>query len=746
MTANTISAGGRGVEVLDIDSLFSGGIGAAGTISAGLTGIDVVNVGSFAGGVIATGTISAGQTGIDVFNVGSFSGGISNSGKLTAAGEGIIAHSVAVFGNTGAGGGIVNSGTISAGQSGIGVGGLFTSFSGGISNAASGKIVSTEGIGIVVDSTNTSIPVFGNSSAGGGITNSGTISAHQTGILVKILATFAGGISNGGKLTAAGKGILVDIVDVFGNTDEGIVNSGTISAGQTSIRVGGFITSFSGGISNAASGKIVSTEGIGIFVGSTSAPGGDSSVSGGITNSGSISAHQTGILLRHVTTFAGGISNSGKIAGELGIALKTVAVFGDPNAEGGISNTGTISAPNQGIFVDRVTTFGGTIVNSGKLAAATGISVGNFVFFGASSSGGGITNSGTITASVLGISLHDAANFTGGIANSSVIAAHRAGIEIGNVATLSGGVSNSGRITATTGDGIDVSGVAVFGNGSAGGGIINSGTISAGGIAIDINNTATFAGGIRNSGKIASKRGIGVTDVGVFGDSSDGGGITNAGTMQGGINLRGVETFFGSIVNSSAGKIVSGGINFSSGALFGAGSVAGGITNAGTISVDGGIFVNTATFLGDISNSGKIVAGNGIELNGVAIFGGSNSGGAIVNSDLISAATAGLRLLHVGTLAGGITNVGVISAGKTGVEISDIATLSGGIVNSGAITGNNVGIGVFDRHRQRIQLETQRIGHRLDDVFRFQQKQLGVAHHRGERIVQSMPHIQHVAA
>ena len=84
--------------------------------------------------------------------------------------------------------------------------------------------------------------------------------------------------------------------------------------------------------------------------------------------------------------------------------------------------------------------------------------------------------------------------------------------------------------------------------------------------------------------------------------------------MQGGINLRRVGTFFGSIVNGSAGKIISGGINFSSGTIFGAGSVAGGITNAGIISVGGGITVNTATFLGDISNRGKIVADNGIGL------------------------------------------------------------------------------------------------------------------------------------
>jgi autotransporter passenger strand-loop-strand repeat protein len=128
---------------------------------------------------------------------------------------------------------------------------------------------------------------------------------------------------------------------------------------------------------------------------------------------------------------------------------------------------------------------------------------------------------------------------------------------------------------------------------------------------------------------------------------------------------------------------------------FGAGSVAGGITNAGTISGGGGISVNAATFLGDISNSGKIVGTNGIGLSRVAIFGGSGSGGAVVNSGLISATHDGLRLrLGEGTFAGGVTNAGVISAGATGVDIFQIGMLSGGIVNSGTIAGK-LGIGVF---------------------------------------------------
>jgi autotransporter passenger strand-loop-strand repeat protein len=406
----------------------------------------------------------------------------------------------------------------------------------------------------------------------------------------KNVGSFTGGISNSGKLTALGEGIFVSSVAVFGNSSSGggITNSGTISAGHSGIRVGLVFTSFSGGISNASSGKIVSTSGIGIFVGTSIGVFGNSSAGGGITNSGTISAHQSGILLQNFAIFAGGITNSG------------------------------------------------------------------------------------------------------------VISAHGTGIKITGVSTLFGGVSNSGKITATTGDGIDVVSVAVFGNGSAGGGIVNSGTISAGQSAIAVVTVGTFAGGISNSGKIAAAvRSIWVTDVGVFGNSNGAGGITNTGTMQGDVFLKTVETFFGSIVNGSAGKIIGGGIDFNDGTLFGAGSVARGITNASTISGGGGISVNAATFLGDISNSGKIVGTNGIGLSSVAIFGGSGSGGAIVNSGSISATHDGLRLiLGFGTFAGGVTNAGVISAGATGVDISQIGMLSGGIVNSGTIAGK-LGIGVF---------------------------------------------------
>jgi hypothetical protein len=130
-----------------------------------------------------------------------------------------------------------------------------------------------------------------------------------------------------------------------------------------------------------------------------------------------------------VTTFLGGIVNRGTITvmpatGDMGIHLTHVGVFGDSSAGGGITNAGTISAADQAILLQFVTTFAGGIVNSGKLVAETGIHYDLFTVFGAGVSGSGITNTGTITASERGINLDLGTIFAGGIVNTNVIAAH----------------------------------------------------------------------------------------------------------------------------------------------------------------------------------------------------------------------------------------------------------------------------------------------------------------------------------
>jgi hypothetical protein len=126
----------------------SGGIqvGSHGTISAGSSAIVVTNTTTFAGGITNSGTISAGHShdGIFVSNTSIFSGGIRNAA----------------------------SGRIAAGASGIEVK-LVTTFAGGISNAGTISASDFSRVGIYLSKD----AVFGSSSAGGRITNTGTISS-----------------------------------------------------------------------------------------------------------------------------------------------------------------------------------------------------------------------------------------------------------------------------------------------------------------------------------------------------------------------------------------------------------------------------------------------------------------------------------------------------------------------------------------------------------------------------------------
>ena len=244
----------------------------------------------FQGGIAnsaTTAVISGGNRGIRIENVSSFLGGISNAGLISGVEtDGINVYSVALFGSSSAGGGITNTGTINGGGSGIFIG-FVSTFVGGISN--SGIITGQSGAGIgMFDVASSTFGTFGASSMAGGITNSGTISAFYAGVKLSNVGSseFFGGITNSGTITAAlGDGI--SIVDV---ADDG---------------------SFSGNIVNAFSGMISSGK-TGIYINDV----GYSAFSGGIINSGEIAAASgAGISIDDVPSISGGITNTGTISG-----------------------------------------------------------------------------------------------------------------------------------------------------------------------------------------------------------------------------------------------------------------------------------------------------------------------------------------------------------------------------------------------------------------------------------------------
>jgi uncharacterized protein with beta-barrel porin domain len=591
--AGTISAhGGSAIVVTNVSS-FSGGIvnSAGGVISSdgGQAGalIWVASASTFASDITNAGLISGpsagANAGIEV-NAQNVSGAITNSGTITVGGHGIVVGglqdaflTVSTFA-----GGIANSGIVAAGGNGIIVGAnlntsgaevFVESFGGSIVNSAGGTI-SAGGSGIVVGGSAGAVPfIFGSfgsaievSLFSSGITNAGILSASVHGIVVGgtaghtgnyvTISTFAGGITNSGRITAGANGVMV---------------GGNVSGSNASVT----IESFGGGIVNSAGGTI-SAGGSGVVVGGgingssffTAAAIAISTFSGGISNSGVISASQHGILVGGIATgtfgsvtiasFSGGITNSHSItAGGNGIfvggnANGTGSAVTISNFAGGISNAGTISAGGRGIFVGGTGTVGGTvtiwaftggITNTGLIAAATGIKIDVNV----QSFSGAIANAGTISG-------------TGGIA-IDVSDADNA-ITINQTAGL---ISGAIKLSAHA-DVLNITG------GTLAGDIVGTGSSDTVNFAPGAGNTFTYANnftGINqvnvNSGTLVLTGNNAVTAMTV----SNGGTLAGTGTIASALSIANGGTLLPGTPGTAGTTLhVSGTITFASGAIY----------------------------------------------------------------------------------------------------------------------------------------------------------------------------------
>ena len=764
-SSKIVASGGVTQTAIAVENTrtFGGGISNAGVLSAAFTGIFVDSATVFTGGIINSGTIAGdGHSGILVFATSTFSGGINNLGKIAAAGTGISLFEIAAFSD-----GVTNSGTITAGVRGIALGSQFStalpvvsSFAGNLANT--GKIAANTGIavfggtvqGAIVDSgtiaatnigiridsggavsggiqvasqgvisagSHTGVKVENTQTFAGGIANNGTISGGH-GIIVSAVSAFAGGVSVGGMILAlggtilaAGPAIAIESAGVFSGGVEvgsnatlagangvavtgattfagGISNAGRIVAGSSGIEVK-LVTTFTGAISNA--GTISSTGGVGIYLSKDAVFGAGSG--GGITNSGVISTAHAGVDLVSVATFLGNIVNNsgGKIiAGHGGIDVSTVSVFGTSSAGGGITNSGTISAGHTGIYANAAT-FLGSIINAsgGNIASTTndGINVIQAAVFGNTNSASSIVNTGTISAHATGVHVFEVSTFFGNINNNAggVISAGSTGIFV-SVLTFAGKISNAGTISSVNERGILVSEVRLFGA-SGVGGITNTGTISAGFSAIKARDVTVFSGGIENDGTLATAfNGILLEGITTFA-----GGINNKGTISagsGGIAVGGsqsdgiipIATFIGGISNN--GNISAAGDSF--GILVqGVGAFGGGITNSSAISAGTGIGVGgtTTSFSGGISNSGKILgARNGILVQSGSAFGSTSAGGGISNSGGISGKTSGVLVNGMSPALRAASATAARYRRGNAIFVEYVTSFSGGISNRGS--------------------------------------------------------------
>jgi len=149
---------------------------------------------------------------------------------------------------------------------------------------------------------------------------------------------------------------------------------------------------------------------------------------------------------------------------------------------GGVGSTGTIS-PNGIVIIG--SSIGGTISASGTLAG--GISIdnvstitgGNGILINGPLLQGGIQNAGQVAGAATGIFVFGVSTFSGSIVNSAggtISSTNAHGIFLEQVTTFAGGISNAGLISSVQ-NGIRLSTINIFGSNSAGGGIVNSGTI-----------------------------------------------------------------------------------------------------------------------------------------------------------------------------------------------------------------------------------------------------------------------------
>ncbi len=350
---------------------------------------------------------------------------------------------------------------------------------------------------------------------------------------------------------------------------------------------------------------------------------------------------------------------AGTYALTLAGAGEDAAATGDLDITGGklpgsltINGDGAATTIIDGGDLDRV-----FHVASGTVSIS-GVTIRN----GSAASGGGISNSGSLTLTNSSVSGNTAGsgggifNITGGtlaVTNSTVS---------GNTGSDGGGISNSGSLTLT---GSTVSGnTAVF----DGGGILSSGaaTLTVTNSTVSGNTAAGNGGGILNFGTLT------LTNSTVSGNTPGGvgGGILNYGTL----------TVANSTVsgNTTAGGGGGGIYNNLGGTLTLANSTVSGNTTGGN---GGGIYAKSGT----VTLTNSTVSGNTASVRGGGIFNITGGTLAVTNST-VSGNTAGGD-------GGGIRNSGTLTLTNSTVSGNTASTHGGGVYNfGGTVTLTNVTI------------------------------------------------------
>lgn len=501
--------------------------------------------------------------------------------------------------------------------------------------------------GTISGSSSSGAAIFLNNSTVASITNTGTIHGDYAGIQVQ------GNSSISGQITGD------------------ITNSGLITGGNYGLELSN--TTIGGGITN--SGSIHGEDYGGIYVGS-------SSIAGAIHNTGTITTNGDGsaIYIHSGSTISGGIFNEGSIGGTADDYNEAGIKISNSTVHSGITNTGTIDFADtseyaNGVFLDNSVVTGG-ITNTGMIRS---VAPSTSEAYGLNVSGtnvtGGITNSGTIiggdnsTDDGVGLGLYSShvdsivnsnqiigvgnsagygidvsySTITGGITNSGTIAGSTLGIRVAD-STIDGSIVNAadGLITGV-GAGIVVESNAVIG------GIQNAGIIYGGEGSVYLDNS-TSAFVVDNTGTLDGYVGLGINTLNLNGQSSRVIGTTD-GDSTSTVNVNGTFT--------SEGRFRVGTFNVASTGVFNQEhgvTVSGGVSNNGVWNVGD----SSRTITGDYeqSSSGTLR----LSLADASTYGSLHVTG---NAAVANSAKVFVNVIGSPTLVNGSTIAGVLTAGDT---------------------------------------------------------------------------------
>mgnify|MGYP001175625442 CR=1 FL=1 len=460
-------------------------------------------------------------------------------------------------------------------------------------------------------------------------------------------------IVNDGVITANGFGIRL-LLSGHTVTNNGTINSGandgiSIAEGTSQVVNRGAINSASDGIEVGGNGTTSNSQ---------------------ITNSGTVSADQNGIVLSDANVV---VNNSGEIVADLD-AIRASAVQSDNYI---ITNSGIISGNSDAIYLNS----GSHSINNLATGGISGRDYGIFI----TETGNLVSNAGTISGLILdAIRIEDGGSV---VTNTGIVNGDDNGIYAGSADGLNTGlgtnqVINDGVVNAQTNDGIFAVGTSNT--------IVNRGSVSGGDEGIEL----AGSGSISNSGDVVARNGDGILVSGGLLQRSQ---VINSGTVtsQTGYGIRTISD--NAVVNNTGGVTADADgiwLDGLDGRLSNSGHVTAGddglytdgqalILNSGTVTADdNGVFISSSgTSDSRVVNTGDIVAGN------QAIESGTGTNGiVIINRGLVSGGTDAVFLNGDGTET--LFNSGEIhTIANQAVQGDDFVEI---IRNSGMIVGGEI--------------------------------------------------------